>query len=276
MAAVLAAASALVFGAGDFLGGIASRRAPVLAVVAVSQLAGLVLLGIALPLLGGAPSGADLVWGGFAGLAGGTGLLLFYRALAAGVMSVVAPVTATCAAGVPVLAGLAQGERPGALALVGVAIALLATALVSRGESPATAGARPALAGALAAGVAFGAFFVLLDRTAAAAGLWPLLTARTASVGLIVVAALSTRRTLRPTPQALPATLGAGVLDMTANVLYLLAVQRGLLSLVAVLASLYPVSTVLLARTLLGERLRGIQGAGVAFALAAVVLITLA
>jgi drug/metabolite transporter (DMT)-like permease len=275
MAAVLAATSALVFGAADFLGGVATRRAPVLAVVAVSQLAGLVVLGAMLPLLDGAPSGADLAWGGTAGLAGGTGLLLFYRALAAGVMSVVAPVTATLAAGVPVLAGLAQGERPGALALTGVAVALLATALVSRGEDAAAPGAPVPLAGALGAGLAFGAFFVLLDRTAATAGLWPLLPARCASLALIFAAAASTRRTLRPTPRALLATLGAGVLDMTANVLYLLAVQRGLLSLVAVLASLYPVSTLLLARTLLGERLRGVQGAGVAFALAAIVLITL-
>ncbi|GII92715.1 DMT family transporter [Sinosporangium siamense] len=274
-AALLAMISAAVFGIADFLGGFASRRARVMAVVGLSQFAGLLLVAGLLPVLPGAFGAEALVWGMTAGLAGAAGLVLFYWALANGTMSVVAPVTASTSAAVPVVFGLATGERPQPLALAGVAVALVAVVLVSRTAEAPKAGttARPVVA-AFVSGAAFGGFFILLSLAPDNAGMWPLVGARLASLTLIVTLALATHQTLKPGPGSLPFIVGAGVLDMAANVLYLLAVQSGgMISLVAVLSSLYPVGTLLLARYVLGERLGPVQLAGVGFALGAAVLI---
>ncbi|MET8143867.1 DMT family transporter [Sphaerisporangium sp. NPDC005288] len=275
MAAVmLATMCAVVYGTADFFGGLATRRSRVLAVVMLTQLTGLVFVLPLLPLLPGTPSPAALGWGMAAGLCGGVGVVLFYRALASGVMSVVAPTTATTSAALPVLAGLAMGERPEAAALCGVALALAAVVLVSR--EPGAGRSRAALAPvvqALVSGLGFGAFFVLLKQVPAEAGLWPLFGARLASAVAAGALALASGRTVRPGKGALPAIVTAGILDMLANVLYLMAVQRGLLTVVAVLASLYPASTLLLARYVLGERLSALQAAGVGLALGAVALI---
>ncbi|HEV7186374.1 MAG TPA: EamA family transporter [Blastococcus sp.] len=278
MAVVLALSSAVVYGASDFLGGLASRRATVFGVVALSQLAGLVALLALLPWLGGPATRADLGWGAAAGLVGATGLLIFFRALSRGVMSVVAPVTAVTAAAVPVLAGLLAGNRIGPAAGIGIALALVAVVLVSaEGGLGRLRTARPATLGApLAAGAAFGCFFVLLDRTSADSGLTPLVAARLASFVLVVVVALAGRRSLRVGRTALPIVLASGVGDMTANALFLLATQQdGQLAITGVLASLYPVSTVVLAQSVLRERLVPAQVAGLAAAIGAVVLITL-
>lgn len=278
MAVVLALLSALVYGTSDFLGGLSSRRAPVFGVVAVSQLVGLVALLALLPWLGGEVGPADLAWGAAAGVAGATGLVVFFRALAGGVMSVVAPVTAVTAAAVPVLAGVLGGDRIGPWAAVGIALALVAVVLVSA-ESGLSAlrAARPAsLLPALVAGTAFGVFFVLLDRTSADSGLTPLVTARAASIALAVVVALAGRHPLRVGRVALPLVALSGLGDMTANALFLLATQQpGQLAITGVLASLYPVSTVVLAQLVLRERLAGAQVAGLGTAAVAVVLITL-
>jgi uncharacterized membrane protein len=278
VAVVLALSSAVVYGASDFLGGMASRRATVFGVVALSQLTGLVALLALLPWLGGPVTAADLGWGAAAGLLGGTGLLTFFRALSRGVMSVIAPVTAVTAAAVPVLAGLLGGNRIGPVAGGGILLALIAVVLVSAdGGLGQLRGVRPATLGSpLAAGAAFGCFFVLLDRTSADAGLTPLVAARTASFVLVVVIALLRRRSLRVGRSALPIVLASGLGDMTANALFLLATQQGAeLAIVGVLASLYPVSTVVLAQVVLRERLVLAQLAGLAAAFAAVVLITL-
>ena len=278
MAVVLAVSSAVVYGASDFLGGLASRRATVFGVVALSQLAGLVALLALLPWLGGPVTRADLGWGAAAGLVGATGLLVFFRALSRGVMSVIAPVTAVTAAAVPVLAGLLGGNRIGPVAGAGILLALIAVVLVSaEGGLGQLRAARPANLGApLLAGTAFGCFFVLLDRTSADAGLTPLVAARIASFALVVVVALVGRRSLRVGRGALPFVLASGVGDMTANALFLLATQQeGQLAITGVLASLYPVSTVVLAQSLLRERLVRAQFAGLAAAIGAVVLITL-
>jgi drug/metabolite transporter (DMT)-like permease len=275
---VLALASAVVYGASDFLGGLASRRTSVFGVVAMSQLVGLGALLALLPWLGGPVSGADLAWGAASGLAGAAGLVVFFRTLAGGVMSVVAPVTAVTAAAVPVLVGLLRGETIGTAAALGIALALLAVVLVSAdGGLSALRAARPAaLAPALLAGSMFGLFFVLLDRTSSEAGLTPLVTARLASVGLVVAIALAGRQSLRVTRAALPLVAVSGVGDMTANALFLLATQAdGQLAITGVLASLYPVSTVVLAQVVLRERLVGAQITGLLTAAAAVVLITL-
>ena len=275
-AVILATACAVVYGTADFFGGLATRRSRVLAVVALSQLAGLALIVALLAVLPGVVSGGALLWGLAAGLSGAIGLVLFYRALATGVMSVVAPTTAVTSAALPVVFGLASGERPALLALVGVVLALGAVLLVSQNPAADGKGSASATLTSLAAGAGFGGFFILLAMAPDAAGLWPLVGARASSITLVVLLALATRRTLRPSAGSLRVIVAAGVLDMAANVLYLLAKQEGLLSLVAVLVSLYPASTLLLARHVLGERLHAIQLAGVACALGAVALIAVA
>lgn len=280
MAIVLAIGAALTYGAGDFLGGIATKRVgESLGVVAVSSAVGVALLVLLAPVAGGDPTLEDLAWGAAAGIGGGLGVILFYRALAEGVMSVVAPVTAVTSAVVPVAGGLVRGERPGVVALVGVALAIVAVALLSR-QTAGTKEASPAhrarvLTFAFLAGLGFGAFFVLLDRTADGAGMWPLVASRSVTLVLSVAIALLLGRSLAIHGGARLPTVGTGVLDMTANALFLLANREGLLALVAVIVSLYPASTIALAQVFLGERLERHQVAGAVAAVLAVVLIAL-
>lgn len=254
-----------------------------MAVVVVSQLSGMVVLAALLPLLpAAAPAVRDLVWGGVAGVAVGAGLALLYRALAIGRMAVVAPTTAVCAVAIPVMAAILLGERPGPRILVGIALAIASIVLVSQSRAsaapaphpPAAAPALPSGLGlALLAGVGIGLFFLSLAQTASTAGLWPLLVARLAAAALFGVSALAAGRSLRmPAPVAAIVVAG-GVIDMLANALYLLATRHGPLSVVVTLSSLYPASTVVLALAVLGERLSARQGAGIACALAAVLLI---
>jgi drug/metabolite transporter (DMT)-like permease len=278
---LLALASAVLYGAGDFTGGLATRRAGMLPVVALSQLSGLLLLLVLLPILPPAsPSRADILWGVSAGLTGGVGVALLYRALAIGRMAVVAPTTAVCAVAVPVVVSVLLGERPGALAVVGILLGLTAIVLVS--QQTASEAAQhdqrpserlpPGVGIALVSGVAIGFFFLSLAQTRPEAGMWPILTSRATSVTLFGLAAAATRRSLRM-PGVLLLTLLCGVVDMSANALYLMAARIGPLSVMVTLASLYPASTVLLARVVLGERLNARQIAGVGCALAAIVLI---
>ncbi|MEV0996353.1 DMT family transporter [Nonomuraea sp. NPDC050202] len=276
MTVLLATACAIVYGTADFFGGLATRRTQVLSVVVLSQLAGLALILGLLPLLPGTYSDAALAWGLAGGLSGAAGLVLFYRSLATGVMSVVAPTTAVTSAALPVVFGLMAGERPQVWALVGVVLALGSVLLVSQEKPGGGRGSLGSVLTALAAGAGFGGFFILLAMAPHEAGLWPLVGARLSSVSTVALLALLTRRALKPGPGSLPVILAAGVLDMAANVLYLLAQRDGLLSLVAVLVSLYPASTLLLANRVLGERLRAVQVFGVVCALAAVALIAVA
>jgi drug/metabolite transporter (DMT)-like permease len=271
----LALASAACYGAADFLGGIASKRAPTVVIAFVAQLAGLVLLVLVLPLLpSGSPQRSDFLWGAASGVAGGTGVALLYRALAVGTMSIVAPTTAVCAAAVPVVVAFALGERPGGLAGVGIVLAAMAIVLLSRGASlDEMPKAQSGIALALMSGVAVGLFFLCLARTSDNAGIWPLIAGRSVSVPMFVAIAAMSRNSLRLERHAAGTAIGCGTLDMLANALYLVATREGPLSLVATLASLYPASTVLLARVTLGERLSRSQALGVACALAAVVLI---
>ena len=290
--------AALLYGAADFIGGLASRRSSTFSVVVISQAAGLLLFFILLPLLPHAAAArSDFGWGLAAGVSGGIGIVLLYRGLAIGRMSMVSPVTAVLAALIPLAAGLLRHERPSALSLTGVALALVAVVLVSASQHPSepaphggergldpTAGqplarARilgtwpPGLIEALLSGVAIGGFLLFLAQSSHSAGLWPLAAARVSSIVLFSVIALAARRPLKPQPRSLTPIVGAGVLDMSANACYLLATRHGLLSLVVVLASLYPASTVLLARLVLNERLTSTQMAGVGCSLAAIALI---
>jgi uncharacterized membrane protein len=276
MAALLALTAAAAYGVGDFLGGMAARREPSTAVVLWSHVIGLVMLLSAAPALGGDVTPRALAVGGVAGLFGGAGVALFYRGLSLGSMSVVAPVAALFSAAVPVMAGLGSGERPPLAAIGGIGMALVAVTMVSR-ERPATHGERgvglqPLLL-AIGAGIAFGLFFVALDRAGGDAGIWPLVGARVASVSLFASLGAARVTAAAPPRAALAAAVGCGLLDAAANVLYVLALSHGLLSVVSVLTALYPAGTVLLARYVLGERLTGLQRTGLAVAGVAAVLI---
>jgi uncharacterized membrane protein len=285
---VLACVSAVLYGAGDFFGGFATRRASAITVTLASQAVGLVALLVAAPIAqvaqiaqGGhaaPPPAVDLAWGAGAGLAGGIGVALLYYALAVGVVSIVAPITAVCAMAIPVLVAIGLGERPHALGLIGIALAGLAVVLLSRGHGP-TPGERAvapsrSIAVALASGAAIGVFLVCLGRTREVAGLWPLLVARVVSVGGFLALALVLRAPIVPGRGARASTLAAGSFDVVANAVYTVAVRGGPLGLVATLASLYPASTVALARVVLGERLGGVARLGFVLALIAIVLIT--
>lgn len=272
--------SAASFGAGDFLGGLASRRSSPLRVVAVSQLYGLGLVFLLLPAF---PPDVfavdDLLWGAAAGMSGGAGLVALYRGLSRAKMSVVAPVTAGVGAIVPALYGLINGERPSTLASYGVVVALLAIFIVSRtrhaSEVEAATGsmASRGLPEAIAAGVGFGAFFIFLSNASPESGIWPLVGARLASLALLwlLVTALPGTVSIRKETNVL--ILGAGLIDIAANALFLYATRGGLLTLVAVLSSLYPAATVLLARLVLHERLGRAQMGGVVLAVAGMALI---
>ncbi|MCI0354450.1 MAG: DMT family transporter [Acidobacteria bacterium] len=271
----LAVVSSVTYGAADFLGGLATKRSTTFSVVLFSQLTGLILVLLALPVLpASSPAAADFAWGAASGLAGGIGVALLYRGLAIGVMSVVAPVTAVCAVIIPLVVGVALGERPSGLALLGVVLAIVAIVLVS--QTGHLEGGKRATSGvgiAIASGIAIGIFLVFLQRTGPSAGLWPLIAARVVSVAFFSLAGLVARERLLPRRESMWIVIGGGALDMLANILYLLAVRRGLLSIVATLTALYPASTIILARIVLGERLRLLQLAGVACAVAAIVLI---
>lgn len=292
MAYLLAIASAALYGAADFLGGLGSRRTNTTSIVVTSQGAGLVMLLLIVPLLPDAsPSGADLSWGGVAGFAGSVGVGLLYRALAIGAMAVVAPTTAVCAVVIPVMAGVIFGERLAPQTLGGIGLAIVAIVLVSQ-QRPTVAPAPPrpvapphrrtaapshpvppGVGLALVSGVAIGLFFLALARTNAAAGMWPLVAARAVSVALFGIIGIAAAQPLRMDAAVARIAVAAGVIDMFANALYLVATRYGPLSVVVTLASLYPASTILLARAVLGERLNLWQGAGVVCALVAIVLI---
>lgn len=277
MAYLLALLSAGFYGAADFTGGLATRRAAALPVVLISQAVGLVMVALAIPLLPAAtPSRADLWWGAVAGVTGGIGVALLYRALAIGTMSVVAPITAVVAVALPVLTSIILGERPGWLAIAGILLGIASIVLVSRQSvqpSSHPTVRRSGIGTAFIAGIGVGLFLLALAQTRQEAGLWPLLTDRIASVAFFAIVIALRRASLRMPANLTALTLGSGALDMTANALYLLAVRIGPFSPVVTLVSVYPASTVLLARAILGERLSAWQTAGVACALLAVVLI---
>ena len=276
MAVALGLLVAVTYGAADFLGGFASRRAPVTSVVVVSQLVGVPLLAVLALFSGGEPTIENVGLGAAAGVAGGLGLTALYRGLATGRMSVVAPVTAVGAAALPVLWGLGAGERPSPLAAVGVACALFAVVFVSRipGDEARAAGGLHVLLLAALAGVGFGVVFIVLAETGDNGGIWPLLAARGTSMTMLAAGSLVSGRSLDPGGWPSVRIIAAtGVLDMAANALYVYAAQRGLISLVAVLSSLYPAATVVLARVVLHERLGRLQTAGLGLAAGGVMLI---
>jgi drug/metabolite transporter (DMT)-like permease len=272
-----ALSSSLSWGVSDFIGGMQARRLPLLRLMLISQGIGLITVAVVVALRGqGPPDTGRLLAAAAGGLGGVAGLTAFYRALAIGTMSIVAPIAATGVC-VPVVVGIAGGEHPAAIRLAGIAAAIAGVVLASR-EQPQGAQATPrhsraSVLLALVAALGFGAMAVGLRSGARGDVLWALLASRVAGVGSIALLFAVLRppkgqARMRPVP-----LLAMGVLDVSANGLYALATRHGLLSIVSVAASLYPLVTVLLARTLLGERVHRVQELGVLAALAGVVLI---
>jgi drug/metabolite transporter (DMT)-like permease len=306
----LGLSSGLCWGAADFFGGIQSRRLPALTVAFWSQLAGAIALAIALAIEGVRPAATGIAWGLAAGVGSGCALVLFYRSLAEGTMSMVAPISA-CGAIVPVAAALLTGNQPGVLAALGVLATIAGVILVSRPHTPARSappavegdpasparGGRRVVAMALGSALGFGLFYVFVDAgaastagtaattgavAAAAAGshgspLWVIAGARMSSLAILSMIALVSRRSaLRWPGRRIGAVALVGIGDTGANLLFAYAATTGNLAVVGVLGSLYPVATVVLARWLLRERLSGGQNVGVVLALTGVVLLAAA
>ncbi|HKP99530.1 MAG TPA: DMT family transporter [Actinomycetes bacterium] len=308
----LGLSSGLCWGAADFFGGIQSRRLPALTVAFWSQLAGALALAIALAIEGVRPATTGIAWGLAAGVGSGCALVLFYRSLAEGTMSIVAPISA-CGALVPVTAAVITGNQPGTLAALGVLATVAGVVLVSRPHNPGRSGppakkgegasspspakssargGRRVVAMALGSALGFGLFYVFVDAgaastagTAAAVGtagshgspLWVIAGARMSSLAILSMIALFSRRSpLRWPGRRIGAVALVGIGDTGANLLFAYAATTGNLAVVGVLGSLYPVATVVLARWLLGERLSGGQNAGVILALAGIGLLAAA
>jgi drug/metabolite transporter (DMT)-like permease len=274
MAAILALAVSVTYGVADFVGGLMGRRLPVMALVLWSQAIGLVMvLVVALGFPADVVRWQDPAWGALAGTAGTMGVYFLYRGLAEGRMTVVSPLTALVGAVIPVGVGVSIGERPVPLEWLGIAIALPAIWLVST-AAPTGEGSRSggALMGLLA-GLGFGLFFAAISRAGAGAGFWPLVGARAAQVLLVLTLTWRRRPGLLPPPGSRLGVLVVGMGDTLANVLLLLAFRSGMLTVVSVLASLYPAVTVLLAVVILSEPIGRRQLYGLVLALVAVGLI---
>lgn len=277
MPVLLALCSALVYGVGDYLGGRASRVQPSMVVTATGQLVSLVLVVVIVLAMGTAsPDAATWAWSAGGGVFGALGITGLYHGFAHGDVTVVAPVSAVVGAAVPVVVGVVTGERPSALAMAGIALAVVAVALVSgalgthQHSTP-----RSIVALSVGAGVCFGLLFVAFDRADSDAGMWPLAIARFASVPLLFGLLLVTGQRRVADRTTMQIAVVAGVFDMAANGLYLVATRGGLLSVVAVVASLYPASTVALAATIDDEHIGRWQAIGMALAVVALVLVTL-
>jgi drug/metabolite transporter (DMT)-like permease len=277
---VFALCAAALYGSADFLGGLAARRSALLPVMIFSQLAGSCMLVAVLPLLPPASASiADLLWGAAAGVALAIGLTQLYQALALGKMSLAAPVTAVLAVVFSGCVGALAGDRLSLSAFAGIALALAAIILISQDGAPKSAPHNDAarsshiLPIALSAGVFIGVFFAALKQSSVSSGLLPLLSARLTALVVLALVALSRRSPLRVRRDTVWLILLGGSLDVLANVFYVLAARQGMLTIAATLTSLYPASTIILARLVLGERLRTIQIAGLSCAGVGVVLI---
>lgn len=276
LSVALAIASAALWGGADFLGGVSARKLALLVVTCLSQLAGLVSVTLLLLLTGAELSTEGAIWGAAAGIIGAGTLAIFYAALASGAMSLVAPLSA-CGAVVPVTVALATGARPGPLAFAGMALALGGVVLIARREEGALKLTRKVLGLSAAAALGIGLMLALLQQGADAAGtsgLGVVAAARAASVTVTIGALMFTRTVPRAAAGDLAPVAAIGIADTGANALFAVASEAGSDALVAVLGSLYPVTTVLLARGLLAERLSPRQAAGVALALGGAALIS--
>jgi len=284
MVILLGLAAAVLYGGGDFLGGVAARRMQVLTVLMLAETTGVIAALAATAISPGPAHLVGLAWGASAGLVGGLGLIIFYIGLATGPMSIVAPVSGLVSTVLPVGVALAGGERPGAGVYAGALLCLVAIVLASSaaGTSAAQQPGRPgpgrAIAYGIASGASFGLFFLLIRNAGQSGELWPVTAARIGELAAVLAAAAMTRRNLRPRHGdrwPLLAAAGAGTIDVVANVCYVAATRTDMFGLAVVLASLYPGVTVLLARVVLGERLHWAQRAGLGLAAIGILLVTI-
>ena len=277
MAVLLALLSAGAYGVSDFLGGIFARRASGWTVAVVGQTSSAICMSLVAVSAGGHPYGFDLGWGGLAGASSGVGAAFLYRGLASGRMSVVAPLSAVGASIVPVVVGLATGDRPRLTAWIGIVLAVPAILLITRVPSTAAAvtvtSHRASVIDGLLAGAGFGLLFALLGQVSDGAGLYPLAVGQAASVLAVVALATALRVDWVPRTRAPWRALMMGPLGATATGAFLLSTHHGLLAIVAVIASLYPATTVLLAGLVLRERIHLAQAVGLALATICVVCV---
>src|SRR5580658_1627666 len=275
MVILLGLAAAVLYGGGDFLGGMATRRVHVLTVLTMVETAGVIAALAIATAWSGAAGLADL-----AGLIGGLGLIVFYAGLAAGPMSVVAPVSGLVSTVLPVGVALAEGERPGPAVYAGALLCLVAIVLASsageQGPARQPGWLGRAIAYGTAAGVSFGLFFLLIRNAGQSGEVWPVAAGRIGELAVVLAAAAVLRPGLRGFRGGIRlAAASAGVIDVVANLCYVAATRIGAFGLAVVLASLYPGVTVLLARLVLGERLRWIQRVGLGLAVIGILLVTI-
>ena len=286
MVILLGLAAAVLYGTGDFLGGSATRKAPVLAVLTVAETAGAAAAIAAALLWPGPTSLAGLAWGFGAGVIGGLGLIIFYIGLAAGPIAIVAPVSGLVSTVLPVAVALAEGERHGTNVYVGVLLCLVAIVLASsapgagKRRHPGQPGPARAVLYGISSGVAFGLFFLLIRNAGQSGELWPVAAARIGELALILAAAAVSGRGLRLGIQGsgrrlFLAPASAGLIDVVANICYVAATRTGTLGLAVVLASTYPGVTVLLAHVVLRERLRWVQRIGLSLAAIGILLVAI-
>lgn len=272
LAPLLGLASAAAWGAGDFCGGLAVKRAPLLGVLALGYAVGALAVASAALLTGEvAPPAPALGWAAGAALAGTIGLGALYRGLAVGRMAVVAPVSAVLSAALPVVWGALSEGLPPATKLAGFALALAGIWLVARAGTGAAD--RQGLLLALVAGAGFGGFLVMIHLASEGGPFWPLAAARATSLLVVLGVAVARRRAWRPALAAAPLALGSGLLDAAGNALFVLASRAGRLDVAAVLSSMYPASTILLAAALLREPVGRAQAFGVGLLFVAIALI---
>jgi drug/metabolite transporter (DMT)-like permease len=271
-AAALALAAAASWGVGDFFGGLKSRSLNPVAILIVAQPIGLTLLAIWVAVRGQGPPGSSVLWACLAAVLGTTGLIAFYKGMAAGALSIVAPIAGAGAA-IPVIWGLAHGDHPSGYQELGFAAALIGVVLASFERRPEAARLAAGVGWAVIAMLAFGAYYIPMHEASHGDFLWAAFVFRLTSTTLIAAAWL----VLRP-PSArradLPVLASIGILDTGGNVFFAAASAKGLVSVVSILASLYPVVTVLLARAVLHERVHRSQELGIVLALAGIVLIS--
>ncbi|MET8210793.1 EamA family transporter [Streptomyces sp. NPDC005373] len=276
IALLLALGSSLAYGCADFLGGLGARKAHVLRTVMVAAPASLAVELLLWPVLGASFSPGAVGWGAASGVASAVAFALLYKTLAIGPMNVLSPVTALVSAALPVSVGLMQGERLGTAGLLGLPLALIAVVLVSAGHGAGSSRpSRTALLLAFGAGSAIALQLIFLHQAPADSGVAPLIVGRAVSTAVTLTAAGVMRRRLGSEKPAYAMSAAAGVLDSVANLLFLIAVRSGDLTVVAVITALYPVGTVLLARSVLAERIHRGQLVGLGTAAVAVSLLAL-
>lgn len=274
---ILGVASSVAYGCADFAGGLATRRASVLQVVAIASPASFVVELLVLPILGGQWSAAAIAWGAASGVASAAAFTLLYQCLSAGPMGVLSPVTALVSAILPVAAGLLIGERLHPVAVVGIALAMVGAGVISAtGSAPSMRPSAVALLLAVGAGAAIAAQLICLNQSPRGSGVTPLIAGRAVSGTAVLIAYAARRGHLTVGPPERWLAAAAGAVDALANLAFLFAVRSGPLAIIAVITALYPASTVLLARVTLGERMAPAQIGGLALAAISVALLALA